>query len=196
MKSLTQPRYLGALILLFLSACTLPEGDDSSPEGAYYRWVQARQSGDVEGCWTAMHPEVRGHLTRWNEVERETLFIVETIYPKERRAAALEILEDGGRVRLPDAKALFAHLMARGSEQALEGLQAFGARVADVEPLDDESVLLSTRGGNKVTLRRVDESWSVSLSESDMAKLEESVKRAEANLTRAQANVKRLRGVD
>ena len=185
-----------ALLSLFLGGCALPEGDDTSPEGAYYRWVQARQSGDIEGCWSTMHPEVRAHLTRWNDVERETLFIVETIYPKERRAAALEALEDGGRLRLPDAKALFAYLLMREPGQPLEGLQAIGARVASSERVADGSVVISTRGGDKVSVKRVDERWGVSLSEEAMSSLAKSVEKAEANLKRAQANVKRLRGVD
>ena len=187
---------LSFVIALSASSCALPEGSSQSPEGAYYLWVQARQAGDIDGCWNAMHPEVRGYLTRWNEVERETLFIIETIYPKERRPAALEVLEEGGRARLPDGKALFAALLTRDAGQPLEGLHAFGAGVSESESIDDDTVALTTRGGDKVTVKRIDQEWSVSLDAQALAELERLVAKAEANLARVSANKRRLRGID
>ncbi|MGB0588254.1 MAG: hypothetical protein ACPGU1_01120 [Myxococcota bacterium] len=181
---------------LSMVACAVPDGDRATPEGAYYAWVQARQKGDIDGCWEATHPEVRGYLERWNELERDTLFIIETIYPESRRAAALEILEEGGRARLPDGKALFAHLMTRGAGQPLEGLQALGARVSSTTSVDDETVTLTTRGGDMFTIKRVDEAWSFSLPQEQLTALSKLVDKAEANLARADANKKRLRGVD
>ena len=181
--------------MLCASACALPEGQGDSPEGAYYQWLHARQAGDIDGCWNAMHPEIRGHLTRWNEIERETLFIVETIYPKERRAAALEVLEDGGRARLPDGKALFAYLLTREAGQPLEGLQAFGARVSSSVELNESSVELTTRGGDKAWVKRIDELWSVTLSTEQLADLERLVTKAEENLKRVRTNKQRLRGI-
>ena len=188
--------WIALLVLFGAVSCALPEGSSDSPEGAYYLWLQARQAGDIDACWNAMHPEIRGHLTRWNEVERETLFIVEKIYPKERRPAALEVLEEGGRARLPDAKALFAALLTREAGQALEGLQAYGAGVSSSEVIDEETVELTTRGGNRVTVRRIDDTWSVSLSADKLSKLEKLVAKAEDNLKRVTANKRRLRGID
>ena len=181
---------------LTVTACAVPEGDPTTPEGAYYAWVHARQKGDIAGCWEATHPEVRGYLERWNEVEHATLIIIDNIYPTSRQAAALEILEDGGRARLPDGKALFAHLMTRGDGQPLEAFQALGARVSSTTPVDEETVILTTLGGDTVTVKRVDEIWSFSLPEEQLLALSKLVDKASANLARANANAKRLRGVD
>jgi hypothetical protein len=183
-------------LALTVAACSVPEGDTTSPEGAYYTWLQARQSGDIDGCWASTHPEVRGHLARWNEVERETVFIIETMYPQARRTAALEILEDGGRARLPDGKALFAHLMTRGPGQPLGDLQALGARISSTVSLDEDTVTLTTLGGDTAVVKRIDETWSLSLNEAQLNALSKLVQKAEANVIRARANVKRLRGVD
>ena len=191
-------KWMGCLALcvtLLVSACGLPEGDLTSPEGAYYTWVQARQKGDIDGCWQVMHPEVRGYLERWNQFERDTLLIVEMpIYPKSHRAAALEIM-DVERARLPDGKALFAHLLTRDGGQPLEMLQALGARVSTVDQVDQETVALTTLGGDRVTVKRIDDTWSFSLTDESLQALAQLVEKAEANLARADANKKRLRGV-
>mgnify|MGYP007063472386 CR=1 FL=1 len=188
------------LLLVFLSAtlgtaCALPGGDDQTPEGAYYLWVQARQAGDIDGCWRATHPEVQSLLGRWHQAESDTLFKVTTMYPEARRASALEVLEEGGRARLPDPKALFAHLLTRGSGEALAGLQLLGARTSSVTVSEDNATLL-TLGGDTVTVRRFGERWAVSLAEDERSALEALAAKAESNFRRAESNVKRLRGVD
>ena len=193
-------RVRALLLLVSLSAvlgaaCALPEGEDQTPEGAYYLWVQARQTGDVDSCWRATHTELQTLLGRWHKAEADTLFKVTTMYPEARRASALEVLEEGGRARLPDPKALFAHLLTRGSGDGLAGLQLLGARVSSATVEDDSAALL-TVGGDKVTVRRDGERWAVSLSDAGREALEVLAAKAESNFRRAESNVKRLRGVD
>jgi len=186
---------LASAAALALAACALPGGDDASPEGAYYTWIHARQAGDLDGCWAATHPELKGLLSRWHEAEQDTLFIVESIYPSARRTASIEVLEEGGRARLPDPKALFAHLLASDPDQALAGLQLVGARVLSTILQEDTAVVI-TLGGDAVTVERDAERWAVTLPVGQMEALHAIVAKAESNRDRARSNVKRLRGVD
>jgi len=183
-------------LLVVMAGCGLPAGDTQSPEGVYYHWLQTRELGQVDKSWAALHPEVRKLLTQWHEAEREALFYVETMYPKgsAHRETAMEILEEGGRLRLPDAKALFGHLLA-GKPGKLSAMQRMGARVASTEITGDRAVL-NTVGGDVITARKVGARWTISLTTDRLKALEELVAKAEANHHRAKANAGRLRGTE
>jgi len=189
---------LTALVTLLavasLGACSLPEGDQSSPEQAYYRLISVRASGDVEGLWNLLHPDVRSDFQRWYAAERLAAQAIRTNYPESDKARALAAIADGERADLPSAQALFSAVMTSSSADPLGGLDAMGAhsRSADVDEASGRAIVKSWGGDELVFLQGDDGQWYWGLEDVERERLKVARQRAEENLARVRANVKKL----
>ncbi len=96
-------------------------------------------------------------------------------------------------MNLPDAKALFAHLMTRGPAEPLTTMQRLGARVASTQ-LEGDRATLTTMADERFTMRQDGERWALTLASDELDALEALVKKAEDNQRGAKANAQRLRG--
>lgn len=56
--------------LMCLGACSLPEGDQSSPTQLHYKWVKVRAAGDADQMWDLLHPSVRAEFQQWLMAEQ------------------------------------------------------------------------------------------------------------------------------
>ncbi|PKN58007.1 MAG: hypothetical protein CVU56_08015 [Deltaproteobacteria bacterium HGW-Deltaproteobacteria-14] len=183
-----------ALATLAFAACSLPDGDQSSAEQAYYRLLAVRSAGDVDGLWGLLDPAVRDDFERWYGAEQLAAYDVRTNYPEADKAAALEAIDGGRRADLPSAQALFAAVLKSTSADALGGLDAMSAHARSVA--EDEATgraTVKTWGGDELTfVRGPDDRWYWGLQDVERERLKGARQRAEENLARVRANLKKL----
>jgi len=185
---------IGALVALALVACAVPEGDQSTPEQAYYRLINVRAAGDVHGLWELLHPDVRADFQGWYDSEKLAAYDVRTNYPESDKPAALAAIGDGKRADLADAQALFAQVLTSSSAAALGGIGAMSAHVRSVT-VDDAAgrATVKTWGGDDLTfLRGSDNRWYWGLQDVERERLKVAHQRADENLKRVRANLKKL----
>ncbi|TNF24025.1 MAG: hypothetical protein EP329_26015 [Deltaproteobacteria bacterium] len=201
MARLTPPRFvlgpralLALVAALLLGACSLPEGDQSTPEQAYYRLLAVRSSGDVSGLWELLHPEVKSDFERWYAAERLAAHDVRTNYPEADKAAAMAAIADGKRADLASPEALFARVLTSTSVEALGGLDAWSAhaRSSDVDEASGRATVKNWGGDDLTFLRGDDGKWYWGLQDVERERLKVARQRAEENLKRVRANLKKL----
>lgn len=185
-----------SIVIVFaslLAACALPEGDQSSPSGVHYKWIQARAAGSVDGLWELLDPGVKKELERWLIDERLAIEEIKTAYPKEDANAALAAMGGAERGEAGDPKALF-QLIVRPAPEPVGSLGAIAARVRSEEVAGDgRSATIRTFGGDEVRfVKGDDDRWYVTLPPQDQERLRNARSLAAQNLSRVRANLKKL----
>jgi len=178
-----------------MSACSIPEGDQSSPTGVHYLWIQQRAAGGAgnDALWELLDPNVKKELERWLTAEKQTLALIKASYPKEDAQKALAAIGGDKRGQAKDARALF-DVIVKPPPAALGMLGAVAAHVRSEEVAGDgQSATLRTFGGDDVSLvKGEDGHWYVSLPSADLERLRNARSMAEQNLQRVQSNLKKL----
>lgn len=187
--------YVGWIVAIAvtLGACSVPEGDASAPEQAYYQLLNQRAAGDVDGLWSSLHPEVRREFERWHAAEQLALYEIRTAYPEGDKARALDALAQGARADLADARALFASVLTSTNAEPLGSIEAMAARVRSVD-LDEETGLANVRtwGGDALVFERADGRWHWTITAAEFERLKAARATADENLRRVRANLKKL----
>lgn len=185
-----------ALVALSQGACSLPLGDQSTPEAAHYAVLQARQAGDLDALWRLLDPAAKALFTRWVDAEKKAAEAVKLRYPSDKQAAALAALDGGRRGALPDGQALFRVFASGGVVEPLSTMAQTGARVRSVLYADEgQQATIRTWAGDEVTLRRgEDGQWYLALRSEEASRLEAAVRTAEANLKRVERNIDTFSG--
>jgi len=182
-----------AAALFVGGACSLPDGDQSSPTQLHYKWVKVRSAGDVDQMWELLHPGVRSEFERWLTAERLLVNEIKTAYPKEDAAAALEAIGGPTRGELDSPKALFK-LFVRPSPEAPGTLGEVSAHVRSEEVAGDGlTATIRTYGGDEVTFKKGGDSlWYTTLAADEAVRLSNARNRAEQNLKRVKSNLQKL----
>ncbi len=171
--------------------CAVPEGDQTSPEGAHYRFLSARGGGDVGGLWELLHPDHRQAFERWHGAEKRAVQQVRVLYPPDARAAALAAMGGGRRADLEGPHTLFAETLDELAPGELSAMARAGARVKSVS-VEAGVAVVRTWAGDEATYRQgpePEETWYLGLDKDSAARLSEAAAAAEANLERVEANV-------
>ncbi|HRE92120.1 MAG TPA: hypothetical protein PK095_23595, partial [Myxococcota bacterium] len=95
------------LIALALTACSIPDGDQSSPGQLHYLWVKVRADGDKARMWELLHPEIRAEFEKWHAAEKALVTEIKTSYPAEDGKAALAAVGGAARGELEGPRDLF-----------------------------------------------------------------------------------------
>ncbi len=183
---------MGLAMGLASSACSLPEGDQSSPTQLHYRWVHVRSAGDVDAMWELLHPDVRGEFERWLTAERIVLHEIKAAYPKEDADKALAAIGGATRGELDSPRALFQSFL-RPSPEAPGFLGEVAAHVRSEELSEDGQVAtIRTFGGDEVSFRKSGDLWFATLASDEAVRLKNARVRAEQNLQRVKSNLQKL----
>lgn len=183
-----------AAIAVVLTACSVPEGDASAPEQAYYQLLTMRAAGNVDDLWASLHPDVRREFERWHAAEQLAFYEIRTAYPENDKARALEALAQGARAELTDARALFASVLTSADAEPLGSIEAMAARVRSVE-LDEEAgrATIRTWGGDALAFERSEGgNWHWTMAPAELERLRAARATADENLRRVRANLKKL----
>lgn len=187
----------GFIVVLCLfaatSACSLPEGDQSSPSQLHYRWLKVRAAGDTDAMWALLHPDVRAEFERWLLAEKRIVNEIKTAYPKEDATAALAAIGGAERGGLDSPKALFARFVKPAPEApGLLGEVSAHVRSEEVSA-DGASATIRTFGGDEVTVAKAaDGLWYTTLAPEEAERLKNARARAEENLARVKSNLQKL----
>jgi hypothetical protein len=176
-----------------LGACSIPEGDQSSPSQLHYLWLKVRADGDVDRMWALLHPDTRKELESWLAAERAVVREIKASYPAEDAIAALKVV-GGDRGELESARDLFVTIVTPAPATP-STLGAVGARVRSEEiAADGTSATVRTFGGDEVVFRKgPGDQWFVTLQSDEAVRLRNARTRAEENLRRVRANLQKLR---
>lgn len=177
-----------------LAACSIPEGDQSTPSGAHYLWLTQRAAGagSNDALWELLDPGVKGELQAWLDAEKATVTEIKAGYTKDEADKALAVIGGGSRADAKDARVLF-DLIVRPAPEGLGTLGAVAAHVRSEDIASDgNSATLRTFGGDEVALvRGEDGKWYVTLPPADLERLRNTRRTAEENLARVRANLKK-----
>jgi len=178
---------------LALGACSLPEGDQTSPTQVHYRWLGVRAAGDLDAMWDLLHPDVRADFEAWLTAEKLMVHEIRTAYPKEDAQKALDAIGGGARGDLDSPKALFKTFV----RPAPEGLGFLGEMAAHVRSedlaADGNSATVKTYGGDEVAFQKgADGQWYATLAADELVRLKNARARADQNLARVKANLQKL----
>lgn len=188
--------YRLVVLALVLVACSVPEGDQSTPSGVHYKWIQARategQAG-VDAVWELLDPNVKKELERWLIAERLAVAEIKTAYPKEDATAALAAMGGDARGEAADPKALF-QMIVRPAPAMVGTMGAVAARVRSEDiAADGMSATIRTFGGDEVSFVKGDDGkWYATLPPDDLERLRNARALAEQNLERVRNNLKKL----
>ncbi|MEZ4266107.1 MAG: hypothetical protein R3F39_06995 [Myxococcota bacterium] len=179
------------MVALTQSGCSLPLGDQSTPESAHYAVLQARQAGDLDALWALLDPATAQLFTRWVAAEKKAVEAVRLRYPSDKQAAALAALDGGRRGGLPDGQSLFRVFATGGVIEPLSRMAQTGAHVRSVAYADGGAqATVRTWAGDEVALRRGDDGqWYLALRPEEASRLETAVRTAESNLKRVEGNI-------
>ncbi|MCB9728818.1 MAG: hypothetical protein H6746_10120 [Deltaproteobacteria bacterium] len=185
---------MGALALV--ASCSLPMGDQATPESAHYAILRARQAGDVDTLWMLLDPAAVDLFDRWVKAEKKSVEAIRLRYPTDKQAAALAALDGGRRGALDDGHALFDTLVAGTAPEPLSAMARVGARVRTVTMADEgRQATVRTWAGDEVLLRQgPDGLWYLGLRPEEAARLEAAVRTAETNLKRIERNIDTFSG--
>lgn len=177
---------------LAVGACSIPEGDQTTPSGAHYLWLTQRASGAAsnDALWELLDPAVKAELERWLVAEKATLAEIKASYSPDDAAKALAVIGSDKRAEAKDARALF-DLIVKPAPEALGTLGAVAAHVRS-EDVDGKHATLRTFGGDDVELVQAEDGkWYVTLPRVDLERLINTRRTAEDNLSRVRANLKK-----
>lgn len=179
--------------LALASACSLPEGDQSSPSQLHYRWVKVRAAGDADQMWDLLHPDVRAEFERWLLAEKRIVNEIKTAYPKEDATAALAAIGGPERGELDAPKSLFKRFV-KPAPEAPGALGEVAAHVRSEEISEDgTTATIRTFGGDEVVFRKgADGLWYATLAPDEAERLKNARARAEQNLARVKSNLQKL----
>ncbi len=175
--------------LVATSACNLPEGDPSTPEGVHYATLRARSQGDGDRLWELLAPADRALFDRWVAADREGARLVTTSYPADQRAQALDAFPTRA---FGSGHDLFVSLVGASGPLGL-GARA-GARVRAVKTQGDTATVATWGGDTLRYVRSADGTWHCTLFPDERATIAARAAAAEANLAAAKAQVRRLLG--
>ena len=182
-----------ALVPLLAGACALPPGDHTTPERAHYMMLSAREAGDLDAIWAALHPDIRDQFDRWVSAEKKAIRMLEiSPYSDKDREAALAILGHGARAKAEDGRALFEAMMGPVEPVTLGLLTATGARVKGVTLVGDRATVRTWAGDEVIVRQSADGSWYATLPPEVAARVKAAADQAEANLQQIKDNVARL----
>jgi hypothetical protein len=94
-------RSTALFVLVFsMGGCAFPPGDLATPEGCYYQWIQARESGNSDAIWELLSERDQKSLDDWHKAERESFRRIDLLYPDqevsdEARAVVAEARKSG-----------------------------------------------------------------------------------------------------
>lgn len=181
------------VIALTLAACSIPEGDQSSPGQLHYLWVKVRADGDKARMWELLHPETRAEFEKWHAAEKALVTEIKTSYPAEDGKAALAAVGGAVRGELESPRDLFLMAVTE-APGAPGGMGAMGARVRGEElSADGATATVRTFGGDEVVLKKgPSDQWFVTLSADELVRLKNARSRAEENLKRVRNNLAKL----
>lgn len=174
-------------------ACSVPEGDQTTPSGAHYLWLTSRSQGGAEALWALLDPAVKQEFERWLAAEKALVAEIKTRYPKEDAAAALKAIGGATRGEAADAQALFK-MFVRPAPEALGTMGAAAAHVRSEDiAADGKTATVRTFGGDEVGfVLGADGKWYASLPADDLERLRNARAMAEQNLARVKSNLKKL----
>jgi hypothetical protein len=159
--------------------CALPNGEGSTVEDAYYRWLGAALACDTDALWGMLKPETQDKFNAWVRHEKDTKALLPKVYAKK--------VADEAATHLPAAKwdngqALFTHLV--GKETTALGLFAtIGARVKSTDTSQSGRWTLKTMGGDTITLSQgKGDQFYVELPSNQATRLKSSVREARLHL--------------
>jgi len=180
-------------MLVVTSACSLPEGDQSSPSQLHYRWLKVRSSGDADAMWELLHPDARGEFERWLLAEKRIVNEIKSAYPKEDATAALAAIGGAERGELDTPKALFERFV-KPAPEAPGFLGEVSAHVRSEDIAEDGvTATIRTFGGDEVVVKKgADGSWYTTLAPDEAERLKNARQRAEQNLARVKSNLLKL----
>lgn len=183
--------FLVAALLIAMSACGLPDGDQTSPTQVHYLWVKVRAAGETPAMWELLHPEVRAEFEAWHAAERALVQEIKASYPAEDMKSALAAIGGSERAELESARDLFARFVTAAPAPA----SGFGLRVKSEDiAADGASAVVRTHGGDEIVVRKGGEDrWFVTLSSDELVRLKNARGRAEENLKRVRANLAKLK---
>lgn len=180
-------------LLAVTSACSLPEGDQSSPSQLHYRWLKVRAGADTDAMWALLHPDVRAEFERWLLAEKRIVNEIKTAYPKEDATAALAAIGGAERGQLDSPKALFVRFL-KPAPEAPGMLGEVSAHVRSEEiAADGATATIRTFGGDEVVVAKgADGLWYTTLAPEEAERLKNARGRAEENLERVKSNLHKL----
>jgi hypothetical protein len=126
-NGLTRTALLG--LVLTMMGCELPVGDPATPEGCYYQWIEARESGNADLIWELLSERDQRALEGWYKAERETYRRIDLLYPDQKvsEEARAVVAEARKRGVLAGALLQVAALHSIDKKVALEAIE-YGAR--------------------------------------------------------------------
>ncbi|MFO0746475.1 MAG: hypothetical protein U1F43_12480 [Myxococcota bacterium] len=174
-------------------ACSVPDGDQTTPSGTHYLWLAARAEGGVDRLWELLDPSVKAEFERWHQAEGELVKMLRTEYPKEDAVKALNAIGGPFRGDAADGKALFK-LFMRPAPDALGMMGAAAAHVRSEEiAADGKTATIRTFGGDEVVfVKGADGKWYTTMPSDDLERLRNARSLAEQNLARVKSNLKKL----
>lgn len=176
-------------------ACSVPEGDQTTPSGTHYLWLAARAQGGAgaDAMWGLLDPSVKQEFEKWLVAEKALVSEIKTAYPKDDMAAALKAIGGEKRGEAPDAKALFV-MFIRPAPDALGTMGAAAAHVRSEDiSADGNTATIRTFGGDEVAfVKGGDGKWYTTLPAADLERLRNARALAEQNLSRVKSNLKKL----
>lgn len=182
---------------LAISACSIPEGDQTSPENAHYQWIRARRAGDQQALWSLLHPKTQKEFNSLLELNKKLIKEIQKGYPDSDAVEALKSIDASTFSKARNAQELFARFLTPlpEAESGDFGVTAsMGARVRSTT-LDEDGThaLLTLHSGDKLRLEKGDdEKWYVLLEDTESLHLSQALSRAKENLKRVERNVKKL----
>lgn len=181
------------LIALVFAACSIPEGDQSSPAQVHYLWVKVRADGDTARMWELLHPDTRAEFEKWHAAEKALVTEIKTSYPAEDGKAALAAVGGAARGELESPRDLFV-MAVTTAPGAPGGMGAMGARVRGEDlSADGATATVRTFGGDELVFRKgPSDQWFVTLSADELVRLKNARSRAEENLKRVRNNLAKL----
>ena len=180
-------------VLACFGACSLPEGDQSSPTQLHYKWVQVRAAGDADQMWDLLHPAVRAEFQQWLTAEQLMVNEIKTAYPKEDATEALAAIGGPARGELKSPKDLFKKFV-NPSPEAPGTLGEVAAHVRSEDLAEDgASATIRTFGGDEATFKKGDDGlWYMTLASDEQVRLTTARKRSEQNLKIVKSNLQKL----
>ena len=185
---------LACVVCALAAGCSLPPGDQTGPEAVHYKWLEIRQSGDLNAMWQLLHPSVRAEFDSWHQAEKEAVNLIRTRYPKSDVKGGLKAIGGEKRARLPNGNALFKSITDANQIDGLGFLAGLGARVRSVTLNDANDVAeLRTWASDIIVVKKgSDDLWYATLPALETERLKGLVQRAKTNLRRIKANLQKL----
>ena len=152
------------------------------PGKAAVDYLNAVAERDGEAVWAMLTPETHTRLASLFGTLRKTRSLVLEHYPEASRKEALAASGAGIVADVPDPKGLFLRLFTGAGEAAEKTtMHRFGVRPRRTEPGTDGRTVVTSWGGDAVTVVEIGGAWRVTLNAEDSSRLEKLEATAERN---------------